>query len=702
VYAYTITGFEQDIGTDGNIAVRLFTTRQDTIYVSASQAILEKVAAGKTIDISKGVTTLRRLLQTTGTSVPGGTTGEVTTTTKVGLASADDMSAYAAVGATFGGVNTTDTSVSNPLAATMSCGDNAKHTADNSAASPACECVSGYNGVTIWDNAKTLWNNTCGPVPQLPHTTCGYWNEEPECTCMYGSYGKITWMPATSNSTGMWMGECTVIPAPENSHLVFNNEKDYIEKFGASMPGMELHKDGWFWQNTYAKCNKGYKAKDLWIENYPDGTEYKGGCEKLECPTSFMDFLDGSPASEVCTCPLGYKGVAAFDGWGWQGDSSCEWLPCPEGSTSEYKYMGAGAKGHMCRCQDWFAEGDIDFEHSSVNITRHPQWDYLMFNFKDAEWTSTCGFYNGALPKELVTMYAGEPGGDKQVYCAPGTFGLTAWTYPKVWDYKMQKYYNVSASTVNASVIAGDQWFAEENDDDDDDDDDGRRRKLLSHEETSRLGLDLNKTWPAILGGGRRGYVHCKPAVCEEKCFPTGKPGQELCAVSTPGLAPGVCSCPAGFKGQIKQHTTHVRFEDEPEMSYNVACDFTPCPAGSMFNNVTKACDCAMPGYKGTVTWNFADQVWEGMCMPVPCPSTTIADDNVNPSGHSEKYEQFCQCYTKPSIDGSVCIPPMPRELAVDWDYDSQTWKNNVACVSIETVVDAFNAKMKAYGAGGP
>ena len=53
VYAYTITGFEQDIGTDGNIAVRLFTTRQDTIYVSASQAILEKVAAGKTIDISK-------------------------------------------------------------------------------------------------------------------------------------------------------------------------------------------------------------------------------------------------------------------------------------------------------------------------------------------------------------------------------------------------------------------------------------------------------------------------------------------------------------------------------------------------------------------------------------------------------------------------------------------------------------------------
>lgn len=62
LYQYTITGFEQDINTDGSSNVRLFTSRGDSIYVSKTAANLERSQTGQTIDITAAALQNRKLL----------------------------------------------------------------------------------------------------------------------------------------------------------------------------------------------------------------------------------------------------------------------------------------------------------------------------------------------------------------------------------------------------------------------------------------------------------------------------------------------------------------------------------------------------------------------------------------------------------------------------------------------------------------
>ena len=61
-YQYPVTGFEQDIADDGSGAVRLYTTRGDSIYVSKTAANLERKQTGQVIDISDAALQNRRLL----------------------------------------------------------------------------------------------------------------------------------------------------------------------------------------------------------------------------------------------------------------------------------------------------------------------------------------------------------------------------------------------------------------------------------------------------------------------------------------------------------------------------------------------------------------------------------------------------------------------------------------------------------------
>jgi hypothetical protein len=62
-YAYTVTGFQQDLAADGTSSVRFYTSRGDTIYVSKTAATLE-MKAGGTVDISAASTLTRHLLST--------------------------------------------------------------------------------------------------------------------------------------------------------------------------------------------------------------------------------------------------------------------------------------------------------------------------------------------------------------------------------------------------------------------------------------------------------------------------------------------------------------------------------------------------------------------------------------------------------------------------------------------------------------
>ena len=60
-YSYTVTGFQQDLKADGKSSVRFYTSRGDTIYVSATAATLE-MKAGGTVDIAAAQTLTRHLL----------------------------------------------------------------------------------------------------------------------------------------------------------------------------------------------------------------------------------------------------------------------------------------------------------------------------------------------------------------------------------------------------------------------------------------------------------------------------------------------------------------------------------------------------------------------------------------------------------------------------------------------------------------
>lgn len=62
LYQYTVTGFEQDINTDGSSNVRLFTSRGDSIFVSKTAANLERSQTGQIIDITAAALQNRKLL----------------------------------------------------------------------------------------------------------------------------------------------------------------------------------------------------------------------------------------------------------------------------------------------------------------------------------------------------------------------------------------------------------------------------------------------------------------------------------------------------------------------------------------------------------------------------------------------------------------------------------------------------------------
>jgi len=62
LYQYTVTGFEQDINTDGSSNVRLFTSRGDSIFVSKTAANLERSQTGQVIDITAAAIQNRKLL----------------------------------------------------------------------------------------------------------------------------------------------------------------------------------------------------------------------------------------------------------------------------------------------------------------------------------------------------------------------------------------------------------------------------------------------------------------------------------------------------------------------------------------------------------------------------------------------------------------------------------------------------------------
>mmetsp|Transcript_27267 Transcript_27267/g.66968 ORF Transcript_27267/g.66968 Transcript_27267/m.66968 type:complete len:753 (+) Transcript_27267:93-2351(+) len=234
-YQYTITGFQQDLAADGKSAVRFYTSRGDTIYVTATAATLEKTS-GATLDISAASTLTRHLLSTgvgaardllNDEDMDGGMDG--------GMAQSDGpYDAYA---------DATIDALYNLL------GNNSNTSAPD------------FSG----GNFETLLFQTCMQVTNAhPAPKDGTWG----CKCNPGFKGSVVVM-MTPASVYTASGSCTMIKAPATAQCRMNEEfgpdevMDWINDnpdSGASFKAVECQCN----ENTHKGQVSWNFAKEAW------------------------------------------------------------------------------------------------------------------------------------------------------------------------------------------------------------------------------------------------------------------------------------------------------------------------------------------------------------------------------------------------------------------------------------------------------
>jgi len=151
---------------------------------------------------------------------------------------------------------------------------------------PNCTCLTGFNGVLIWNATTNLWEGVCSGVA-CPANASGWPNN---CYCGLGYVGTITW----DNTTQQWSGGCTMVGCPPNA---------------MGFP------------NCY--CPVGYNGTIIW--NNPT---WNGQCTVVDCPVNTIGWPN-------CRCSRGWSGIIGWDSTVQSYTGSCLTVPCPSNALGE-------------------------------------------------------------------------------------------------------------------------------------------------------------------------------------------------------------------------------------------------------------------------------------------------------------------------------------------------------------------------------
>ena len=442
-YAYTVTGFQQDLQADGTSAVRFYTSRGDTIYITSTASILE-LKSGSTIDISAAATLTRHLLSARdllshdGDGMFSGGSASLTTGT---MDTMDTGTAAAMFNATSSAsVNYT---MSMPAGAEKliveACGSfgNAHPVRDNSSGF-GCMCNEGFIGsISTYFNGNGFdtWGG-CSRGPQPPSTNCwmNKWftsgnfederkSDQIQCQCPWGTHkGEPKW----DATTGSWKGACEV---REGSPYAYGKLNFTLNKTWTGMDdnGLKyesyMHKcpatytKGWTWYNADYDNNGNPTGTGKW-----DVTQ----CQPEQCPGGKRDNSTGP--IDTCKCHAWEYG----EGFKWSQPDAEEpwasgyWTPANPNYSRDDLDLGCRSKP-MCPWNSMlnFTTGQCDC--NSKYVGGHT------FDAITEMWTGTCT--PAPCPVNATRVWQGE--GNPECVCMMGytakADGLWFSTPDKTW-----------------------------------------------------------------------------------------------------------------------------------------------------------------------------------------------------------------------------------------------------------------------------
>lgn len=307
-YQYTVTGFEQEFNQDGTASVRFYSSRGDTIFVSSTEAKLEKPTGS--IDI-RGATTKNRHLLSLSSMTQDLDAGSVISKT------ADDVNIANLDAAAIKSI--ADDAAQNDPNGTLSpssgaiglkqnaeCPKNSSKVGD---ADPNCKCNTGFASTTefSFDVATEKFVGQCDLAPQASGTSCWY-NDYPgmggenghvTCECPNGYIGAVTFIPE-----GTWMSKCKMAALPSANNVTLVVE---------TMAGQGYFEPRLNWTYISVTCPQGYSGNFWW--DYQN-EEWKGEkCSALSCPEGSVRADEGGQA--ICKCAGLYAGSGYEFKRGW-------------------------------------------------------------------------------------------------------------------------------------------------------------------------------------------------------------------------------------------------------------------------------------------------------------------------------------------------------------------------------------------------
>lgn len=336
-YSYTVTGFQQDLKGDGTSAVRFYTSRGDTIYITSTASLLE-LKAGGTVDISAAATLTRHLLSARDlldhdSNMEG--TGAATVTN--GVNEYDPMTVGAMANATAGNVNATPSVPSNfEMKIMQTCatveGSSPEKRDDNSV---ECVCNDGFTGEleTTFDGLNFTVAGACALATQPDDTNCwmDHWykasgfpqekdSKRVQCECPYGSHsGKVEW---SDDGTQKWISTCAL---KTNIPKAIGNKPFTMKKWESTMDGLKS-------RSYEFVCPPTYVGGNLWWD-YSSSQWQRTACQPAPCERGTRDEKT-SPAT--CKCYPHEYGKGAK----WQNNnespSDSQWISADPSATDPY------------------------------------------------------------------------------------------------------------------------------------------------------------------------------------------------------------------------------------------------------------------------------------------------------------------------------------------------------------------------------
>ena len=370
-YAYTVTGFQQDLASDGTSAVRFYTSRGDTIFISAAKSILEKKSGG-TIDISKAATLTRHLLQAptyTDAGVAdmiGNNGASATTTVEPDTWTTEQVAAIAnaSINAT-GNVTPSLPAGASALIAAACARVKYSHPIRTDDAFD-CECNDGFTGTLSGEFNFTTGDyevdGSCVMAPQPPETSCymDEWFKEGEipeetysarvqCDCPWGTHkGQPSWSP----ENGTWAGTAC---APREGVPKAIGNMDFVLNLTYSMTEKNLtyryyeYKCPAAYSDGYAHWNEDWNMET----GKPKGT---GSWQSTPCKpkTPCPKHSERNETSGRCDCKDKFDGQGYSFGLNttsmieeWMG--SCVPAACPPNANMEWEIFG-DVNVPTCKC----------------------------------------------------------------------------------------------------------------------------------------------------------------------------------------------------------------------------------------------------------------------------------------------------------------------------------------------------------------